>query len=480
MPIPSTLTGPTPQAAHNAPPAPQQRHRFLRAPPSATELLATLLLPAVAVGSYVALAAWQGHGLERPDTVLCLMVCMLAGQRQALPGPGPLPTAMDVLGTWLALLCVLALCGWATGSLQAFSPPLLLSWAVVTPVLHWALLMALHSAQRARARRPAVRRRAVVVGAGAWAAQVAAALQARQHTPAQVLGYFDDRSGDRVATAAQAARLGGLADVAERVRALDVHEVYLALPLGVQRLAPVLAQLQGTTASVHAVPDLGGIHVIQGRLHELDGMPLLALCETPFTGLNGIVKRLGDIVLGTAALLLTAPLLLAIAVAVKRSSPGPVIFRQRRNGLDGREIVIYKFRTMRTQEDGAQVLQAQRQDPRVTPLGRFLRRTSLDELPQLINVLQGRMSLVGPRPHAVAHNELYRSLIPAYMQRHKVRPGITGLAQVLGHRGETETLEKMQARVACDLAYLRDWSPGLDLQILLRTLHTVLRGTNAY
>ncbi|MDP2006062.1 MAG: undecaprenyl-phosphate glucose phosphotransferase [Rubrivivax sp.] len=478
--MPSTLAAPNPQAAAGAPPAQAGPRSFLRAPPSASEGLAALLLPAVAVGSYTALAAWQGQALARPDSVLCLMVCMLAASGRAPLVQRPLPSAVAVLGSWLALLCVLGLCGWATGSLGFFHPPLVLAWAAVTPLLHWALLMGLRRALQAHARRPGAQRRAVVVGAGPMAAQVAAALQARPDTPTQVLGFFDDRGGERIAGAARSRCLGGLADVAERVRALGVHEVYLALPLGVPRLAPVLAQLQGTTASLHAVPDLGGVSVIQGRLHEVDGIPLVGLCESPFTGLNGVVKRLGDLVLATAALLFVAPLMLAIAVGVKRSSPGPVIFRQRRNGLDGHEIVVYKFRTMRALDDGTQVAQARRDDPRVTPFGRFLRRSSLDELPQLVNVLQGRMSLVGPRPHAVAHNEMYRALIPAYMLRHKVRPGITGWAQVNGHRGETETLEKMQARVACDLTYLRDWSPGLDLQILLRTLRLVLRGTNAY
>ena len=482
MPSPTTLAAPAPAAAAAAasPPAPAVARSFLRAPPSTADGLAGLLLPAAAVGNYAAWAAFQGHLLTRPDTVLCLMVCMLAATARAPASQRPLPAAVAALGCWLALLAVLALCGWATGSLGLFPVPLLLPWAVTTPLLHWALLMGLRAALLAHARRPGAQRRAVVVGAGPMAAQVAAALQARPDPPTQLLGFFDDRGGERVAGGARTRCLGGLADVAERVRALGVHEVYLALPLGVQRLAPVLAQLQGTTASLHAVPDLLNVSVIQGRLHEVNGIPLLGLCESPFTGLNGAIKRLGDLVLATAALLLVAPLMAAIAVGVKRSSPGPVIFRQRRNGLDGEEIVVYKFRSMRTQDDGACVPQAQRDDPRVTPFGRWLRRTSLDELPQLINVLQGRMSLVGPRPHAVAHNELYRALIPAYMLRHKVRPGITGWAQVNGHRGETDTLDKMQARVACDLAYLRDWSPGLDLQILLRTLHLVLRGTNAY
>ena len=206
----------------------------------------------------------------------------------------------------------------------------------------------------------------------------------------------------------------------------------------------------------------------------------MGLCETPFTGTNRLVKRLSDIVLASLILVLIAPLLLAIAIAIKLTSPGPVIFKQRRNGLDGEEIVVYKFRSMRTQDDGDVVQQATKDDPRITPLGRFLRRSSLDELPQFINVLQGRMSIVGPRPHAVAHNEQYRQLIKAYMVRHKVKPGITGWAQIHGHRGETDTIEKMQARVEYDLEYLRNWSLGLDLQIIARTIKVVFFARNAY
>jgi putative colanic acid biosynthesis UDP-glucose lipid carrier transferase len=172
--------------------------------------------------------------------------------------------------------------------------------------------------------------------------------------------------------------------------------------------------------------------------------------------------------------------MLVIAAGIRLESPGPAIFRQRRNGLGGEEIVVYKFRSMRTTDDGAVVPQARRGDSRITPFGAFLRRTSLDELPQFINVLQGRMSIVGPRPHAVAHNEQYAQLIKAYMVRHKVRPGITGWAQVNGHRGETADVDKMRARVECDLDYLRNWSLGLDLRIIVRTVLLVLGDRNAY
>jgi putative colanic acid biosynthesis UDP-glucose lipid carrier transferase len=213
---------------------------------------------------------------------------------------------------------------------------------------------------------------------------------------------------------------------------------------------------------------------------DLNGVPVVGICESPFTGTNALVKRLSDLVIASAILVLIAPVMAVLALGVKLSSPGPVIFSQRRSGLDGEEIVVYKFRSMRTMEDGARVQQATRGDPRITPFGAFLRRSSLDELPQFINVLQGRMSVVGPRPHALAHNEMYRELVKAYMVRHKVRPGITGWAQINGHRGETDTIDKMKARVEYDLQYLRNWSLRLDLQIIARTIKLVFVDRNAY
>ena len=206
----------------------------------------------------------------------------------------------------------------------------------------------------------------------------------------------------------------------------------------------------------------------------------MALCETPFYGLKGVAKRASDIVIALIALILLSPLLLAVAIAVKLTSPGSVIFKQRRYGLDGHQIIIYKFRSMTVTEDSESVLQATRNDRRLTKIGSILRRYSLDELPQFVNVLQGRMSVVGPRPHAVAHNEQYRRLVKGYMVRHKVTPGITGLAQVSGYRGAIESVEKMNRRIELDLEYLRNWSLMLDIQIILKTIVLLFTDKSAY
>jgi putative colanic acid biosynthesis UDP-glucose lipid carrier transferase len=301
------------------------------------------------------------------------------------------------------------------------------------------------------------------------------------YTSAEVLGFFDDRELERLEHRAEYPILGRLADLPEYVKKGRIDVIYLSLPMASQaRILNLLEALRDTTASIYFVPDTFVTDLIQGRMDTVNGAPVVAVCESPFTGVNAGIKRASDIVLSLLILLLLAPLLLLIALGVKLSSPGPAIFRQRRYGLDGREIVVYKFRSMTVLEDGNAIQQARKEDDRFTAFGRFLRRNSLDELPQFINVLQGRMSIVGPRPHAVAHNELYRKLIRGYMLRHKVRPGITGWAQVNGLRGETETLDKMKARIDCDLEYLRNWTMRLDLFIIAKTAWLVLRGGSAH
>lgn len=246
------------------------------------------------------------------------------------------------------------------------------------------------------------------------------------------------------------------------------------------RILHLVDELRDSTASIYFVPDVFIFDLVQARLDDVNGVPVIAVFESPLTGINAVQKALFDTIMATLILLLIWPILLVIAIAIKLTSPGPVIFKQRRYGMDGEEILVYKFRSMSVCEDGTQIDQASRDDQRITRLGGFLRRTSLDELPQFINVLQTRMSIVGPRPHAVAHNEMYRGLIPGYMWRHKVKPGITGWAQVNGYRGETKALEKMEGRVQYDIDYLRNWSLSLDFYIIIRTILLVLRDRNAF
>ena len=354
-------------------------------------------------------------------------------------------------------------------------------WAGVTPVFQWLVVEAGRRVRRWHAMSASARRTVVIVGAGPLGAKVARALLDGKSDSVELLGFFDDRKDHRLHPAANQRLLGMLGDLSDYVRKHNVREVYITLPLGSQpRIVQLLEQIQGTTASLFFVPDVFGISIIQGRLQDMNGVPVVGICETPFTGINELVKRVSDVVLSLLILVVISPFLLAVAIGVKLTSPGPIIFKQRRNGLDGNEIIVYKFRSMRTTDNGSIVKQATKGDPRVTRFGAFIRRTSLDELPQFINVLQGRMSIVGPRPHAVAHNEEYRKLIKAYMVRHKVKPGITGWAQVNGSRGETDTVEKMKERVEFDLEYLRNWSLALDLQIIVRTVRLVIFDRHAY
>ncbi|HWT54605.1 MAG TPA: undecaprenyl-phosphate glucose phosphotransferase [Rhodocyclaceae bacterium] len=389
-------------------------------------------------------------------------------------------SSTDILVSCAAIVTLILLLGYATHSLQMFPPQAILNWLWLGPamlllgnlVFRWLLPILL--------RLQGGPRRAIIVGLNEQGAELSRRIVQSSYENIQLLGFFDDRSGER--TAAPQVRIEGrLADIAAYVKREHVQLIYICLPMASQpRILHVLDELRDTTASIYFVPDLFVTDIIQGRMGHIGHMPVVSVCETPFTGLNGLIKRGSDIVISLGILTAISPILLAIGAAVKLTSPGPVIFKQRRYGLDGEEILVYKFRSMTVCEDGSVVKQAQKNDSRLTPIGGFLRKTSLDELPQFINVLQGRMSIVGPRPHAIAHNEMYRKLIKGYMIRHKAKPGITGWAQVNGLRGETETVDKMAARIDYDLDYLRNWSLGLDLKIILMTVGVVFKDQYAY
>lgn len=457
------------------------KRTFFNAPQSVQSFIAAFLEPSLIVLVYLAVLAWYGEPVMRSTYTLCVLVFALTfpGRNRFLDHP--VSAALDILGSWLTLLVILFMFGYATSSLHYFEREVLLWWGVLTPLLQIAAVALGRGLLRWRAHQPWVRRNAVVVGGGHLGMKVAHALQSDAVQGVDFLGFFDDRQDERLAPGAMARMLGTLPEMSDYVRAHGVREVYITLPLGSQpRIVKLLEELQGTTASLFFVPDVFGISIIQGRLQDMNGVPVVGILDTPFTGINELVKRISDVILASLILVLISPILAALALGVKLSSPGPVIFKQRRNGLDGEEIIVYKFRSMRAMDNGTVVKQATKGDPRITPFGAFIRRTSLDELPQFINVLQGRMSIVGPRPHAVAHNEQYRELIKAYMVRHKVKPGITGWAQVNGLRGETDTIDKMKARVEYDLEYLRNWSLGLDLQIIVRTVRLMVFDRHAY
>ena len=445
------------------------------------QLARIALDPVVAIGMLLACLYIFREPFEGRYVILMVLVFALT-----FPGTWPRQAgfaslAADILSSWAVVVVLLLLLGWATRTADLFDSGAILAWAFATPA---ALLLTHRVAPAVLPRLLAAEgteRLAVVVGANEMGTRLAERIRTTPDLGIRFAGYFDDRgpgrSGDEPGEV-----LGTIGHLAEYAKTHRVDLIYIALPMASQpRIIKLLDELRDTTASIYFAPDIFLSDLIQARMDTVAGLPVLAVCETPFYGVNGLVKRASDLVLASLILVLITPLMVAIAIAVKRTSPGPVLFRQRRYGLDGKEIVVYKFRTMRVVEDGPVVRQATRDDARITPLGAFLRRHSLDELPQFINVLQGRMSVVGPRPHAVAHNELYRKQIKGNMVRHKVKPGITGWAQVNGLRGETDTLDKMSARIAYDLAYLRNWSLRLDLQIVVKTVFVVLKGSkNAY
>lgn len=274
---------------------------------------------------------------------------------------------------------------------------------------------------------------------------------------------------------------GNLNDVRALAKQGLVTKIYIVVDQSnLHKVEGLIDYLADTTCSTVIVPNLFSYNLLYSRVEDINGTPIIPLFDTRINGINTLVKRIEDICVASIILLLISPLLLMIAIAIKTTSQGPVFFKQIRYGLNGKPIKVFKFRTMTVMENGPEVKQAVKDDPRVTKVGKILRRTSLDELPQFINVLIGNMSVVGPRPHAVAHNEEYRKLITGYMLRHKVKPGITGLAQIRGWRGETDTLDKMEKRIECDLEYIRDWSVGLDIKIIFLTVFYGFINKSAY
>jgi putative colanic acid biosynthesis UDP-glucose lipid carrier transferase len=385
--------------------------------------------------------------------------------------------ARDMVVGWVLTVALLCVLGVASGLASRFDPRVMLCWFVLTPLL----LLASHLIVPGRASRAKEVRSVVVIGANDVGLKFAKVVGGNPNLYMNVTGFFDDRTEDRRPADMAHPMLGKMSDVAEYVRQHGIKMIVISQPLSAQpRIRKLLDELQDTTASVYFLPDIYVFDLMQARFDTVGGMPVIAICESPFTGFNSMVKRSSDIVLALVIQVMLLPIMLVIALAIRSTSPGPIIFRQRRYGLYGEEIIVYKFRSMTVAEDGAKVTQATKNDSRITKVGAFLRKSSLDELPQFINVLQGRMSIVGPRPHAVAHNEQYRKLIKGYMLRHKVKPGITGWAQVNGLRGETETLDKMEARINYDLDYLRRWSLLLDVWIILRTVQVVLKRENAH
>ena len=443
--------------------------------------LGSALDPVVFVLSLWALA-FRFEGSIRPAyLILSVMVFSLT-----FPGTSKLlvpvwKMVLNIAFQWLWVAGLLLLIGFATEYIYKFPMAVVGTWLWVAPLAQIGAQLALRAAAPHLLKLQGALSRGVIVGMNDQGVCLARNIAGSVYSGIELLGFFDDRSEERRVKQNEYKLVGRIDGLSDYVKKNRVQFIYLSLPMASRpRIMEILDGLKDTTASIYFVPDMFVTDLIQGRSDSVCGVTVISVCDTPFRGFNGAIKWVSDMLLGFFILLLISPLLLVLGLLVKLDSTGPIIFKQRRYGLDGEQIVVYKFRSMAVTEDGGTIQQARKNDLRVTRLGAFLRKTSLDELPQFINVLQGRMSIVGPRPHAVAHNETYRALIKGYMVRHKVRPGITGWAQVNGQRGETDTLDKMQSRIDFDLAYLRNWSLSLDFLIIVKTVRLVFKDSSAY
>ncbi|KQQ57275.1 undecaprenyl-phosphate glucose phosphotransferase [Pseudomonas sp. Leaf127] len=390
-------------------------------------------------------------------------------------------TELTKVFTWWALAFVILLSSnyLLLGQRDLPAPQQMTWFALVLAVLCGYRIL-IRQGLHALRRRGFNTRRVAIFGTGQVGVSLAHSINDAPWMGLKLLGFYDScpQQTDLRSRGLRVPVLGNLEQLIEDARCGRIDKVYITQ--AEPQLRELITGLSDTTASVYLIPDVFTFELLHARSESINGLPTISIFDSPMDGAWGVVKRLEDIVLACLILAVIAVPLLIIAVAIKLTSKGPVLFRQRRYGLDGRPIMVWKFRSMTVQENGDVVRQATRNDARITPLGSFLRRTSLDELPQFFNVLRGDMSIVGPRPHAVAHNEQYRKQVNGYMLRHKVKPGITGWAQVNGWRGETDTLDKMRKRVEFDLHYIEHWSVWLDLKIILLTLFKGFLNKNAF
>jgi len=369
-----------------------------------------------------------------------------------------------ILIAWSIVSLLLILIAVLTKSAANFSRIVVLTWLCVTPVILTLVRLSIYAVLRNLRAHALNTRTYAILGNSEGALSLPKKIIDIPWTGLAFAGQYQE-----------------LESLLERLQYKKIDYIFIGYSENEpEKIAAAMKALGDSTASTYLIPDVLLSDLLGSQWVMLGNTPLILINDHPFYGGAWALKKLEDLILGTLILLLISPMMLLIALAIKLSSPGPVLFKQRRNGLNGEIITVYKFRTMNTLEDGDVIIQATKDDPRITPIGKFLRRSSLDELPQFFNVLQGTMSIVGPRPHALSHNEHYRKRIDGYMQRHKVKPGITGWAQVNGFRGETDTLDKMQSRIDYDLYYINHWSIGLDLKIILLTIINGLFGKTAY
>ena len=393
-------------------------------------------------------------------------------------------TARLIIVNWLLTLGIIMGSVYFAGFTGRYPPKVLILWSTLTPLVILSVFFITQLLLNQLLETDRYMRVGVITGASEVGIELATQINSNPQYGVRIAGFFEDRKQGRIddiKLPEGLKLLGTIDELAAYAKDNGIDVNFIALPyLKDRRIVSLVDAMKDTTSSLYYVPDLNLSEQLGPYVDSINGIPVYALSETPIKGVNALTKRLFDLSLALVALIILSPVMLVIALMIKLTSQGEVIFRQTRYGLDGKEFKLYKFRSMNVSENGPCIVQATKNDPRITRLGSFLRRTSLDELPQLFNVLTGTMSIVGPRPHAVAHNEEYRKIINGYMVRHKVKPGITGWAQVNGLRGETKQIEQMSRRIKCDLDYIRNWSVTFDIKIIFLTIWVLIKQENAH
>jgi putative colanic acid biosysnthesis UDP-glucose lipid carrier transferase len=466
-------------------------HGVLRKNASLIMVIQRMLDPLIIVGILLACArAWEVDHLRAYGilaiSVILLSIPILKGV--GLYHPYRVQSFRDLVLkiclSWFVLLSILLFFAFFLKASETFSRPALASWAILTPLslvlthsLIWKVLQRLRSKGQNQ-------RYAVIAGINPGSKHLAQQIHNTANLGIKIQGFFavNPSSPEALALAGNhPPMLGSLQQLPAYVRDRNIDIVYLSFPITDEgKMNYLLRNLQDTTACVYYVPDILTFNLMYARTYELGDIPLISVWEIPFSDLQLLSKRAIDITVAAILLFLLSPAMLMISIAIAFTSPGPILLKQKRYGLNGEKIIVYKFRSKFVEEPRNQNRATPENQSKITKVGAFLRRTSLDQLPQFINVLQGTMSIVGPLPHAVTHNENYRKLISGYMLRHKVKPGITSWAQVNGFKGETDTLETIEKRIEFDLAYLREWSLWLDFKIMAKTALGLLGNSNAY
>lgn len=449
----------------------------------------TIDLTIVAGCLYLSVICFDGHWslLYSTTALISSLLYFVFARQQSLyhswRGESIRSELWGILKTWGSVFTTLLVLAFVDKLTQDFSRKIIGLWFFMTPASLILLRIGVRLSLR-KARSAGRNSRSIVIaGAGPLGISLAKNIQATPWLGINIIGFYDDkqRPGSRPDKDLDIRVIGDLNKLSFDARCGHYDEAFVALPMRAEKqMKRLVRDLSDSSIQVQYVPDIFTFNLINSRMRDIGGIPIIGVYDSPLDSFGHLIKRAEDIIVGAVIMAFIALPMLAIAIGVKLSSKGPIFFKQRRYGLNGEEIWVWKFRSMTSCDNGKIIKQAQKNDSRITPFGKFLRQTSLDELPQFINVLQGTMSIVGPRPHAVAHNELYRHEIEGYMQRHLVKPGITGWAQVNGWRGETDTLEKMEKRVEHDMHYIRNWSLGMDLKIIFLTIFKGFINKNAY